>query len=172
MDKKSKREKLLEAIANEDIMGYGEKMWAELLNEAKELKVKKKREAEAEELKKCEFRIKEDKIKVTLGAPYISDDIIEDFYCHILGHRRGFHQTYKNVNYEKYTGVWSVYKCSWYRTKYDTQHYSGLRLLEATLNGREIKLSNEPLGWEEEILAILEKQKQMIEDFENCVCQD
>ena len=117
-------------------------------------------------------------IEVSLGAPWISDDIISDFVAHILGrnpiHTRGC------IHYEPVTGNWSIRDKKHLgsgntnaEVKYGLERYNALYIIEATLNLREIKLFDNGTEYNErDTLAALEKQRLINEEFKRWIWLD
>lgn len=117
-------------------------------------------------------------IEVSLGAPWISRDIIGEFIAHILGNP-GVDYT-QHVSYEPVTGNWSISNKKWLGSKntnaearYGLERYTAIQIIEATLNLREIKLFDNGCDYNErDTLAALEKQRLINEEFKRWIWLD
>ncbi len=116
-------------------------------------------------------------IEVSLGAPWISREIIGDFIAHILGNQSSCAYY---VQYEPVTGNWSIRDKQFLGAgntnaefKYGLERYNALHIIEATLNLREIKLFDlGNLYNERDTLAALEKQRLINEEFKRWIWLD
>lgn len=113
-------------------------------------------------------------IEVSLGAPWISVNIINDFIAHILGETQPITPHY--CSYEPVTGNWyieqkrSLNDRTNATVKYGTPRYNALYIIEASLNLREIHLRDRDGKYEEaETIAALEKQKVIEQEFRDWV---
>lgn len=132
-------------------------------------------------------------IYVTLGSPWVPEDIIDDFIDYISGEKAGktFRETYR-TRHDPFTGLWEIpYKTRFRHGKanvrdsvtYGTSKLGMLNLLEAALNMRTPKITKEALSPggafdvnritdEKETLLAIEKQKLLIETFQSWVWED
>lgn len=116
-------------------------------------------------------------IEVSLGAPWISREIVGDFIGHILGRSSG---CVGHVEYEPVTGNWNIREKKWLgsgntnaEVKYGLERYNALYIIEATLNLREIKLFDNGNEYNErDTLAVLEKQRLINEEFKRWIWLD
>lgn len=116
-------------------------------------------------------------IEVSLGAPWISQEIINAFIGHIL-HDAPTYARY--TEYEPITGHWSVRNKSFHGSgntnaeiKYGLMRFTALHIIEATLNLREIKLFDNGNEYNErDTLAALEKQRLINEEFKRWIWLD
>ncbi len=126
-----------------------------------------------------------DKIYVTLGSPWVPPEVIESFLAHILGVRKFAGK----VLHDSLTGIWQLPCKNFYNnnlravTVYGTYNMNALYIIERTLNMRgvtvydEVGSSSSPTGKkrvenESETLAALDKQRKIIQEFQNWVWKD
>lgn len=124
-------------------------------------------------------------IYITLGSPWVPEDIIDDFINHILKTSVPF----KFVTRDPYTGSWEIFDKSFHahrveaRSTYGTPSLTALHILERTLNMKticvtdEISCSSTKSGKKRvinqaETVAALEKQKKIIAEFQRWVWKD
>ena len=111
-------------------------------------------------------------IEVSLGAPWVSLEIIKDFIKDVfkIDHIRG------TIFYEKVTGHWSCTRSEYINKEvqsiYGLPQYNAFRILESTLNLREIKIYDGVTYDHRATIAALEKQKLIQEAFASWVWQD
>ncbi len=117
-------------------------------------------------------------IEVSLGAPWIGVNIINEFISHII---YGHDNATGLCMYEPVTGNWFVEnKRSWLisrysdlTVKYGTDRYNALYIIEVSLNLREIKILNKKGKYDErETVAALEKQKRIEKEFKDWIWLD
>ncbi|MBS4926151.1 MAG: hypothetical protein KHZ92_09395 [Ruminococcus bicirculans] len=152
--------KLLDTISEKDFEEFTLDKWISLYQKAKEIFVDR-----------IPHIIKYTDIELSLGVPWISKEIIDDFIKYILSDditRPFFYCCY----YEAVTENWKVKNKSYSRgvnsiMKYGIPRYNALYILEATLNLREIKLYKDGgrVYDEENTIAALEKQQYIIKTF-------
>lgn len=170
---------MLELVDNVSEMEFDQmtlEQWIDIYRQAKrvnETKIK----AQNELLNREKHEITYEDIEVSLGAPWISADIISQFINYLMyeGRKKG----YSKVNYEPITGNWFIeYKNEGNNIpncymKYGLKNYNALYIMEATLNLREIKIYDSKHNYDEEsTLAALEKQKMIQELFKTWVWED
>lgn len=150
--------------------------WIELYNSAKQ--IQKETVCIKKEVNREHHDISYKDIEVSLGAPWIGKNIINEFVNHIV-----FGDISSKVNFAEYepiTGGWFINrkkgfdKYSNVTAKYGTPRYNALYIIEATLNLREIKIYNQDGNKldEDETIAVLEKQKLIDKEFKNWVWLD
>lgn len=116
-------------------------------------------------------------IEVSLGAPWISREVVGEFIGHILGRASDYTG---HVEYEPVTGNWNIRekmrlgsKNTNAEVKYGLERYNALFIMEATLNLREIKLFDNGSEYNErDTLAALEKQRLINDEFKRWIWQD
>ena len=139
-------------------------------------------------------------IYVTLGSPWVPPDVIDDFIEHILGDasmRSYFAREYDRDRYkeslttvhDEITGVWEIPEKNRYRHSvgvcktYGTEKMEALYILEKTLNMKPILVTDEVPCLQNasgkkrvinqaETVSALEKQKKMVEEFQDWVWTD
>lgn len=136
-----------------------------------------------------------DDIYVTLGSPWVPVDVIREFVLQLFVRSSKYNYQWMkyglliNVRHDDMTGTWEVEWPNYYRFGYDIMEKYGTKrrdpvdILKRTLNMQsvavyDIKKSNSTksgkvsvLNKEETVLAI-EKQKQLIEDFQKWIWAD
>lgn len=121
-------------------------------------------------------------IEVSLGVPWVSPEIINDFVFHILDRNYCTFNggLYQYVKYEPTTGSWFIKEKKALglgnvnaEVKYGLRRYNALWIIEATLNLREIKLyDNGNIYNETDTLAAVEKQRLINEEFKRWIWED
>lgn len=123
-------------------------------------------------------------IEVSLGVPWVSAEIINDFVYHILNRSysivNGGYYKPNYVEHELITGNWFIREKkslgngnSFAEGKYGLKRYNALYIIEATLNLREIKLFDNGKDYNEaDTLAALEKQKSINQEFKRWIWED
>ncbi len=131
-----------------------------------------------------------DNIYVTIGSPWVPADIFDEFMIHLFGDwtRKWSIQNTKvyNIMHDELTGVWEIPFKQRYiwgvanDVTFGTKKMPGIEILEKTLNCKTITIYEEVysdinkskkkrvINKEETLLAI-EKQKKIIEEFQNWV---
>ena len=126
-----------------------------------------------------------DDIYITLGSPWVPEEVIDDFIRHILRLK----DTYRYTTHDPYTGSWEIAHKSAYKNRvaakstYGTERLTALYILERTLNMKpvcitdEVECSTNKSGKKRvinqaETVAALEKQKKLIQAFQKWVWQD
>ncbi len=127
-------------------------------------------------------------IYVTLGSPWVPEDVIEDFMTYIFGKRRYYGRDWE-VKRDEYTGTWEIADKRMYSYSvkisetYGTRNMNGLELLEKTLNMKSATVYKEVASDKnksgiarvldkDETVAAMDKQKLMISIFTNWVWKD
>ena len=126
-----------------------------------------------------------EEIYVTLGSPWVPADIIDDFIRYILK----VTHCYSTTIHDPYTGSWEITNKSFYagrvacRSTYGTEKLTALYILERTLNMKTVCVTDEVTSSagktgkkrvinQSETVAVLEKQKKLIADFQKWVWKD
>ena len=161
---------LFESLLTTDLSVLTPQKLMELYNNASKIQQQRKQKQEEKNMRIRALEEKYKGIRVALGVPWVSLDIVNDFVNELLQ----LGGTIKNlVSYESTFGRWSVYKCMVLNSlndyTYGTQRYSALRIIEATLNMREVIVKDGDFINEEETVAATQKQKLIIEKFNDWV---
>ena len=142
----------------------------EIYNDASKVQQEKKREEEEKKKKLNLLKEKYKGVRISLGVPWVSVDIVNDFVNELL-ELKGYMQDL--VSYDEGLGRWSVYKCKNLNSlnvhTYGTSRYPALRIIEATLNMREIIVKDGSFFNENETVAATEKQRLITEKFNKWV---
>ena len=172
---------IVDTLSEQDFGEMTLDRWIALYAQAKELQKSKEDLSRVRTAPKTPHDIPYTDIEVSLGVPWVSEQIIDDF-CYVL--RTGdeklaerMHWAHKIIRYEPLTGYWYVEDkqrtAHWYgdRTRlertYGLPNYNALYILEAALNLREIRRETK-----EETLAAQEKQEAIGKLFKEWVWQD
>ena len=124
-------------------------------------------------------------IYITLGSPWVPEEIIDEFIRHILN----LPNTPRYTTHDPYTGSWEIFNKSAYndqvaaKSTYGTPRMTALYILERTLNMKTICITDEVTCStsksgkkrfinQAETVAALEKQKKMIAEFQKWVWKD
>lgn len=165
---------IVDTLSETDMYEFTLDKWIEIYTKAAEVR-KQKEEIYAKKPEPREpHEIPYTDITVYPGAPWISEDVINAFMVHLMGR----HERYTCARYEPVTGNWYIDGKTLYTgnvpiyTTYGLQNYNALQILEATLNIREIKLYNGKEYDEPRTIAALEKQRVILEEFQNWVWTD
>lgn len=153
--------------------------WIEIYHNAQKLK-KAKEEIISIPLERARHAITWEDIEVSLGVPWVSKEIIEDFIYYVKYGNRLDRQTWRTaVFYEEITGNWQVAnkgegdslpRCY---SEYGTVGYNALWIIEASLNLREIRLYDRVHKYDEgRTMAAIEKQKVIHELFNKWIWED
>ena len=134
-------------------------------------------------------------IYVTLGSPWVPTDIIDDFIIHLLGkeppHVEQYYTADYAVRHDETTGIWEIpnktrFRTAHWRGMYDnvcfktwgTDRMDMLYLLEHILNMKTITIKDAidddgkiRVINQAETVKVLEKQDQMIREFQSWVWQ-
>lgn len=167
---------IMDSLSEQDFDQLTLDKWIELYKNAKQLQKEKESLYEKKEVIRPPHEITYQDIEVSLGAPWISKDIIDDFISYMISgnHKERYHL----AEYEAVTGAWHINGKNQYRnsnitSKFGTNRYNALFIIEATLNLREIKLYDEKGNFDEgETIAVLEKQKLINREFRIWVWED
>ena len=137
-------------------------------------------------------KVSTDDIYVTLGSPWVPTDVIDDFIEHLLGNslRIPVHEREKfTVKHDESTGLWEIPFKTRYggsvksKDVYGTKRIDALHIIERTLNMKAVAITDEVqsltnksgkrrvINKTETVLA-LEKQKNIIEEFQSWVWKD
>lgn len=163
---------LADRLSEENLSEFTLDKWMEIYQRA--LKVREQKQAVLQKRRepRKEHAIPYRDIAVSLGVPWVSPGIIKDFVRDVFKIR----DAGCTVFYEPVTGHWSCTRSEYFnkevRSVYGLPHYNAFRILEATLNLREIRIYSGTVYNEGETLAALEKQKRIRGAFADWVWQD
>ena len=150
--------------------------WIELYKNAKQIQKEKETIYVKKEVIRLPHEITYKDIEVSLGAPWISKDVVNEFVNYIL---HGDNIVRHNlVEYEPVTGAWFInekrrFASSSIDAKFGTTRFNALHIIESTLCLREIKLYDSDGEFNEgDTVAALEKQKLINEEFKRWVWED
>ena len=168
-------EQLVELVAEDDINNITLDKWIELFSKAKEIRTQRNRALSDLKVTRAPHTIPYTDIEVSMGAPWISAVIIDEFVKELLN----ITVNWTLIEYEPVSGAWHVndkmrfghlISCT---VKYGTPRYNALYIIEATLNLREIKLFDNGNSYaEQDTIAALEKQQLIISEFRSWICKD
>ena len=133
-------------------------------------------------------------IYVTLGSPWVPADVIDDFLVHLFGDPHGEKWNYwekpdienHRTRHDNITGTWEIPNKSRYNHSiavsqtYGTRRMEALEIIEKTLNMKTVTVMDEVscsatksgkkrVINKEETLAVIEKQKQIVEEFQKWI---
>ena len=172
-------QEIIDNLSEEDFTKFTLDKWIEMYQKAQEVKERKEYLYKEKEIVRERHEISYTDISVYPGAPWIDRDIIEGFFYHIMWDmeckgRRDY------VRYESITGSWHIDEKKSLGNgsvnaefKYGIPRYNAAFILEATLNLREIKLYDNGNEYNEiDTIAALEKQKNILEEFNRWIWLD
>ena len=158
--------------------------WIEMYKQAKAVQETKESIYICAPVERTPHRISYKDIEVSLGAPWIDKSIIGDFLVHLLSGDEAVSENtrrYKSrVKYEEITGYWFIESKNLMghsninaEIKFGLPRFNAVKILEATLNLRPIKLfDNGNIYNERDTIAALEKQKLIIAEFKDWIWKD
>lgn len=169
---------IVDTLSEQDFGEMTLDRWIALYAQAKELQKSKEDLSRVRTAPRAPHDIPYTDIEVSLGVPWVSEEIISDFTYFLCTGNETFaakgNMPQKHVSYEPLTGYWYVKnKQRGYgdRTRlertYGLPNYNALYILEAALNLREIRRETK-----EETLAAQEKQEAIEKLFKEWVWQD
>lgn len=171
---------IVDALSEQNLEEMTLDHWIALYAQAKELQKSKEDLSRVRAAPRPPHNIPYTDIEVSLGVPWVSEWIIDDFTYFLRFGKEASESkrssTRRHVSYEPLTGYWHVEdkRCGYWnadRTRiesvYGLPSYNALYILEAALNLREIRRETEA-----ETLAALEKQESIEKLFKEWVWQD
>lgn len=169
-------EEIVDMLSERDLGEFTLDKWIALYRQATAVKEQKETIFRQPVQERTAHEIPYTDIEVSLGAPWISREIVGDFIDHILGRKN----SYFIVSYEPVTGNWGIRNKTSLgagntnaEVKYGLERYNALCIIEATLNLREIKLFDDGNRYNErDTLAALEKQRLINEEFKRWIWLD
>lgn len=163
---------LADRLSEEDLSAFTLDKWMEIYRRALEVREQKQAAAQRRTEQRRVHAVSYRDIAVSLGVPWVSVDIIEDFIRDVF--KVGVDRF--TINYEPVTGHWTctrrAYLSKEVESIYGLPDYNAFRILEATLNLREIKIYDGGKYDEARTIAALEKQKKIQDAFAGWVWQD
>ena len=170
-------DEIIDNLSEENLTEYTLDQWIAIYNKAKAVRERKTNIYQAEKPVLTPHEITYKDIEVSLGVPWVKPGIIDEFIKHLLGIPDYISTKY--TGYEPITGNWFIENkgrgndypkaC----TDYGTERYNALRIIEASLNLREIKIyDNGNVLNERETLAALEKQEIINNEFKKWIWED
>lgn len=169
---------IVDTLSEENLQEFTLDRWIEMYHKAKILQEKKNVIYVEKKIERIPHEIPYTDIEVSLGAPWINVDIINEFVSHLISYGSDRKSTLKLVSYEPVTGSWFVKDKKFFTSpnitvRFGTERFNALQIVEATLNLREIKILDDGLYFNEaETIAALEKQQVIIEEFQNWIWLD
>ena len=171
-------EELVDRLSEENLSDFTLDRWMAIYQRAMSVKDEKKKlieraeEKHREDRKNIKFDIPYTDIEVSLGVPWVDEDVIKDFIKEVFGVK--YYSEINIVEHEPITGYWYIKKTFVTQpgkiySVYGTKAMSALNILESTLNLREIKIYRGAKYLEEETLAALEKQRIIKKAFKEWV---
>ena len=172
-------EELIDRLSEEDLSQLTLDQWLSLYRRAAERQQQKKQQVLQLETawktsENTNHKTPYTDIRVTLGVPWVSAEIVSQFAMEVLRVPQQRHYEYDHaaqkyrpgkpiplVRYEKITGYWHVEKCRNRKTpeltvRYGTRRFNAMQILECTLNLRPIKIYDGSRYNEPETIAALE----------------
>ena len=163
---------LADRLSEEDLSQFTLDKWMEIYRRAAEVRQKKEEAARQRAESRKPHAVTYRDICVYPGVPWVSVNIIQDFIREVFK----INVDRYTVNYEPITGHWSCTRSSYMNKEvqsiYGLPGYNALRILEAALNLREIKIYDGSKYDEGMTLAALEKQKKILDAFAEWVWKD
>lgn len=169
---------IVDTLSEENLEEFTLDKWIEMYHQAKVLQEKKNVIYVEKKVERIPHEIPYTDIEVSLGAPWISVDIINEFAAHMISYGENWQSNVRLVSYEPITGSWFVegkkqYSSPNITARFGTERFNALHILEATLNLREIKILDDGFYFNEaETISALEKQQVMIKEFKNWIWLD
>lgn len=171
-------EEIVDMLSEKNLEQMTLDKWIELYRQAAAVHEHKEQLYRAPTVGRTPHAIPYTDIEVSLGVPWVGKQIIADFIAHILESESDFSRF---LGYEEVTGSWCIYNKDYLASlnsknamfKYGLERYNALRIMENTLNLREIKLLDNGTEYNErDTLAALEKQRLINEEFKRWIWLD
>ena len=154
---------IVDTLSEENLEEFTLDKWIEMYHQAKVLQEKKNAICIEKKDERIPHEIPYTDIEVSLGAPWISVDIINEFAAHMISYGENWQSNVRLVSHEPITGSWFVegkkqYSSPNITARFGTERFNALHILEATLNLREIKILDDGFYFNEaETISALEK---------------
>lgn len=167
---------IVDMLSENNLEDFSLDKWIDLYKQARKIKEQKESIFIEPPKERVSHDIPYTDIEVSLGAPWISVDIINDFIAHLLD----LNSNIKLCHHEPITGNWHIEQKKYWSNGntnatiiYGTKRYNALFILESTLNLREIKLYDSNNKYcESDTIAALEKQAKIKEEFKSWIWLD
>lgn len=183
---------IVDRLSEEDLAQFTLDEWMGLYKRAVERKRQKEETVKLaiQERTPMSNAVPYSEISVSLGVPWISDEIISQFAIDVLKVPQRFYYQYDKVldmqlpyrkvpivRHEPITGFWHVEKYKDQRSPeltviYGTARFNAMQILDCTLNLREIKIYDGSVFNEAETLAAIEKQEHLHAAFRDWIWKD
>ena len=170
---------IVDALSEEDLTSYTLDQWIDLYKKAQDMKAEKEVVYHKTPVIRPPHEITYKDIEARPGVPWISREIIESFVSHLtLDLSYDKYISGNLVEYESTTGSWNIRNKKYYGSspkcsvEFGIERYNALWILEATMNLREIKLYDDGKYNERDTIAALEKQRLLIDEFQNWLWND
>lgn len=168
---------IIDSLSEEDGHSFTLEEWINLYKKAQEIKEEKNSIYKNAPKKRTPHKIKYTDIEARLGVPWISKRIIEDFIHYIIKGKEPEYSPICFVKYDDVTANWSIpYKNSLgndlrITMEYGTALCNALKIIEATLNLRPLKVYVDGKLNEFETTLALEKQRKINDEFKKWIWQ-
>ncbi len=172
---------IVDMLSENDLDAFTLDRWIGLYKQAREMREQKNTLYMRVPAERVPHEIPYTEIEVSLGAPWISADIINEFIHRLMYGEDTSFSARDLCKYEPVTGNWFIEEKRTYDMMnnrnltviYGTMRYNALCILEASLNLREIRLCDRNGKTDEkETVAALEKQKKLEEEFRRWIWLD
>lgn len=171
---------IIDTLSEKDLSNFTLDKWIEIYKQATIIKQKKEKQFKIKNYERVPHKIPYTDIEVSLGAPWINAEIINEFLYHLINLNYSIKgQKIPYVSHEPITGNWSIQSKKYLgenninaEVKFGLKRYNALWILEATLNLREIKLYDGTVYNEKDTLIALEKQKLIKAEFKRWIWED
>ncbi|MBR3439350.1 MAG: sce7726 family protein [Clostridia bacterium] len=170
---------IIDNLSEENLTQYTLDEWIAIYNKAKAVRERKTSIYQAQKPVLTPHEITYKDIEVSLGVPWIKPNLIDEFIRELLDmHYSLGYGALKFAEYEPITGNWNInnkrlgndYPKAY--SEYGTERYNALRIIEASLNLREIKVYDDCRLNEKETLAAIEKQEKINAEFKKWIWKD
>lgn len=168
---------IIDSLSEEDGHNFTLDEWINLYKKAQELKEEKNSIYKKAPKERIPHKIKYTDIEARLGAPWISKTIIEEFIHYIITGKEVKKSAICFVEYDDVTANWSIpdknrfYGNLRITMEYGTALCNALKIIEASLNLRPLKVYVEGIPDELETTLALEKQRKINDEFKKWIWQ-
>ncbi len=168
---------IIDSLSEEDGHNFTLDEWINLYKKAQEIKEEKNSIYKKAPKERKPHKIKYTDIEARLGAPWISKTIIEEFIHYIITGKEVKNSAICFVKYDDVTANWNIpdknifYDNLRITMEYGTALCNALRIIEASLNLRPLKVYVEGIPNELETTLALEKQRKINEEFKEWIWQ-
>lgn len=168
---------IIDSLSEEDGHNFTLEEWINLYKKAQEIKEEKISIYKNAPKKRTPHKIKYTDIEARLGVPWISKRIIEDFIHYIIKGKEPEYSPVCFVKYDDVTANWSIPDKNRFGNdlritmEYGTTLCNALKIIEATLNLRPLKVYVDGKLNELETTLALEKQRKINDEFKKWIWQ-